>query len=296
MLLGGLIFTNVKLKKNTETIRVTASELDSSEALREELENEYQQAINDLESIRAEKLGVDSLLNEREKELIAKKNQIAQLIKSGKNDKASLEKARAMIKDLNKERIIFQAKIDSLTTLNEHLNIENIALATERDELTETITQVESIKEEVEKENMKLKLTVDKAKILTTSNINVTPIRTRNDKEREVKRAKQADALKLCFDLLANRVAPEGNVELTIRMINPNGETIQIEELGSGRFIEATTGNYVPYTYIIKPTYHNKTKTVCSIWNQSYDFGSGKYSVEVYQEGLLIGQESFELR
>ncbi|HZH67674.1 MAG TPA: hypothetical protein VFD65_00610, partial [Chitinophagales bacterium] len=101
MLLGGLIFTNVKLKKNTETIRVTASELDSSEALREELENEYQQAINDLESIRAEKLGVDSLLNEREKELIAKKNQIAQLIKSGKNDKASLEKARAMIKDLN---------------------------------------------------------------------------------------------------------------------------------------------------------------------------------------------------
>src|SRR5690554_2837756 len=149
MLLGGLIFTNVKLKKNTETIRVTASELDSSEALREELENEYQQAINDLESIRAEKLGVDSLLNESEKELIAKKNQIAQLIKSGKNDKASLEKARAMIKDLNKERIIFQAKIDSLTTLNEHLNIENIALATERDELTETITQVESIKEEV---------------------------------------------------------------------------------------------------------------------------------------------------
>lgn len=296
MLLGGLIFTNVKLKKNTEIIRVTASELDSSETLREELENEYQQAINDLENIRAEKMGVDSLLNERQKELIAKKSQIAELIRTGQNNKADLDKARAMIKEFNRERLVFQAKIDSLSTLNEHLNIENVALASERDELTETITQVESKKEEVEKENTKLKSTVDKAKILSTSNISVTPIKTKSNKEREVKRAKQADALKLCFDLLANRVASDGDVELTVRMINPNGETIQIDELGSGKFTEATTGNYVPYTYVIKPSYHNKTKTVCSIWNQTYDFASGNYSVEVYQQGLLIGQESFSLK
>lgn len=296
LLLGGLVFTNVKLKKSTETIRVTATELSSSEKLREELENEYQQALNDLDELRAENAGIEGLLTEREKELNAKKTQIEQLLKTGKSNQADLAKARAMIQELNKEREMFIAKIDSLNTLNEQLNIEKVQLTTERDELEETVSVVTSEKENVEKENTQLKSTVDKAKILSISNIHVSPIKTKNDKEREVKKAKQADALKVCFDLLANRVAPEGETEIAIRIISPKGETIQTDELGSGKLIEATTGNSVPYTYTIRPTYHNKTKTVCSIWSQSHDFSSGKYSVEVYQQGLLIGQEHFDLK
>ncbi len=296
LLLGGLVFTNVKLKKSTETIRVTSTELSASEKLREELENEYQEALNDLENIRIEKLGIDSLLNEREKELLTKKNQIAELIKSGQTNKADLEKARAMIKELNRERIIFQSKIDSLVSINEQLNIEKVALTAERDELTEKITHVQTEKEQVEEENVALKSTVDKAKILSTSSIQIIPVKSKKDKDREVKKIKQADALKICFDLLANRVAPEGETELSIRIINPNGETIQINELGSGRLTEATTGNQIPFTYVIRPTYQNKTKTVCSIWNQAYNFAAGRYSVEIYQQGLLIGQESFDFK
>lgn len=297
LLLGGLVFTNIKLKKSTETIRVTSSELTNSESLRAELEKEYQQALDDLELIRSEKSGVDSLLTERERDLEMKKKQISELIKSGQTNKADLEKARSMIKQLNEERLSFQAKIDSLTTLNEQLNIENVALITERDQLNETVNTVKNEKAKVDDENTKLKSTVDKAKILTTTNIKVTPIKSgKKDKEVEVKKAKDAQSLKICFDLLTNRVAPAGETEMAIRIIGPGGETIQIDALGSGNLTDATTGNSIPYTYLIRPDYRNEAKTVCSIWNQSYNFSAGNYSVEIYQKGLLIGQGSFSLR
>ena len=297
LLLGGLVFTNLKLKKSKETILVTSGELDNSERLRNDLEKEYQKALDDLDLIRQEKTGLDSVLTERERELEMKKKQIAELIKSGQTNKADLEKARAMIKQLSQERTDFQARIDSLTTLNEQLNLDNQNLTNERNTLVETVNTVRGEKAKTDDENSKLKNTVDKAKILTTTNIKVTPIKSgRKDKEVEVKKAKDAQSLKICFDLLVNRVAPAGETEMAIRIIAPNGSTVQIDALGSGNLTEYTTGNSIPYTYLIRPDYQNEAKTVCSIWNQTFNFTPGNYSVEIYQKGWLIGQGSFSLK
>ncbi len=46
----------------------------------------------------------------------------------------------------------------------------------------------------------------------------------------------------------------------------------------------------------ISPDYQNETKTVCSYWAQTFKFASGKYSVEVYEKGFLIGQSSFVMK
>ncbi|HUH74114.1 MAG TPA: hypothetical protein VLZ75_06860 [Chitinophagales bacterium] len=297
LLLGGLVFTNIKLKKSTETIRVTSTELNNSESLRVDLEKEYQQALDDLETIRVENTGMDSLLTERGRDLEMKKKQIADLIKSGQTNKGDLDKARTLIKQLQQERVNFQSKIDSLTTLNQQLNIENVALVTQRDSLTQTVTNVRGEKDKLDNENSKLKSSVNKAKILTTNNIKITPIKSgRKDKEVEVKRAKDAESLKICFDLLVNRIAPTGETEMAIRIIGPDGATIQIDALGSGNLTDNTTGNSIPYTYLIRPDYQNEAKTVCSIWNQSFNFTSGNYSAEIYQSGLLIGQGNFSLK
>ena len=297
LLLGGLVFTNIKLKKSTETIRVTSSELADVNNLKAELEVEYQKAKADLESAKNEKLDIEAILSEREGELEAKKKQIAELIRTGQHNKADLEKARELIKQLNAERIAFQAKIDSLTVLNEELNLANENLTTERDELTETVANVTAEKNSLDQENTSLKAKVNKAEILTTVNIKVSPIKYKgNGKEVEVKKSKSVESLKICFDLLVNRIAPVGKTEMNIRVIGPDGVTIQMGALGSGELTDATTGNSIPYTYTIQPDYQNEAKTVCSIWKQDNAFASGKYSAEIYQKGFLIGQESFELK
>ncbi|MCO5248071.1 MAG: hypothetical protein M9887_03865 [Chitinophagales bacterium] len=297
LLLGGLVFTNLKLKKSTETIRVTTTELTDVNNLKAELEVEYQKAMADLETAKSEKLDIEGLLSERESELEAKKKQIADLLKSGQTNQADLNKARELIKQLNAERLAFQAKIDSLTVLNEELNQVNVNLTSERDELTETVANVTAEKESLNQENTNLKSKVNKAEILTITNIKVTPIKYKsNGKEVEVKKSKTVESLKICFDMLVNRIAPAGKTEMNVRVIGPDGVTIQMGALGSGELTDATTGNSIPYTYTIQPDYQNEEKTVCSIWKQDNDFAPGRYSAEVYQKGLLIGQENFELK
>lgn len=297
LLLGGLVFTNLKLKKSKETIVVTNSEKDKVEEALNNLDKEYQKALDDLEMYKDENAGLDSVLSNRERELLEKKNTIAKLIQSGKTNQADLDKAKEMIKQFNAERLVFQQKIDSLLSVSQALSSENETLVIEKNDLSTKLESEKTEKGKVLDENSKLKSTVDKATILTTSNIRITPIREgKKGKEVEVSKAKDTETIKVCFDLGLNRVAPSGETEIAIRLIGANGVTIQIDALGSGSLKDATTGNEIPYTYKIRPDYQNESKTVCSLWKQDFKFTPGKYSVEVYQKGYLIGQGTFSLK
>lgn len=297
LLLGGLIFTSLKLKKQTETIVVTENQRDEASALRSELEVKYNAALSDIENFKVETAGLDSILNLKEVELAAKKAKIETLLVQSATDKSALGKAQALIKELEKEKIAFRNTIDSLIQANSELYSINENL---NNELTLTKEEKEKIsieKQELEEEKAKMLEKIDKASILSVADINATPIKiSKKNKEEEVKKIKEAEKLKICFDILQNKIAPKGPTELLVRIIGPDGSTIQIQNLGSGSFIENTTGNSIPYTYSISPSYDGENKTVCSYWKQNYSFSTGNYSVEIYQKGLLIGQGSFSFK
>ena len=293
LLVGGLVFTSLKLKKSTETIIVTEKERDDVKSLKAELDQKYAAALQDIENFKAENAGLDSLLNVKEQELQAKKAKIEALlvqVANNKKDKEALAQAQMLIAEMENDKVTLQRTVDSLTTVAQQLTQDKANLTTQ---LTTTTQE----KEDLNNQNEEMKDKIDKASILSTDNILATPIRTtKKGKEEEVKKAKDAQKLKLCFDMLQNKIAPKGPTEIAVRIISPDGSTIQIESLGSGTFTEATTGNTVPYTYTISPDFDNDTKQVCSYWNQNYNFGSGKYSIEVYQKGFLIGQSSFTMK
>jgi hypothetical protein len=297
LLIGGLVYTNIVLKKSKETIVVTSKQRDDVQSLKAELDKKYSESLQEIESYRAENAGLDSLLTVKEQELTAKKQKIDALLsqvsslKSGDASKAKLlADAQALIRQMEDDKMRLQTSIDSLVAENKHLY-------QERDSVTGELTNTLQKKQQVDEENQKMKDRIDKASILSTANIQCTPIRmTRKGKEDEVKKAKDAEKLRVCFDLLQNKIAPAGETEIAVRIISPDGTTIQLQNLGSGTFKEATTGNDIPFTYNITPDYQNETKTVCSYWAQTFKFAPGKYSVEVYEKGFLIGQSSFMMK
>lgn len=297
LLIGGLVYTNLRLKKSKETIVVTEKQLDDVTALKDELDKKYTESMQEIENYRAENAGLDSLLNVKEQELSSKKAKINALLsevsqlKSGDANKAKLlAEAQALIKQMEDDKVKMQSSIDSLLAVNQQLSLERDSIT---GELNTTIQQ----KQVADEENQKMKDRIDKASILSTSNMECTPIRiTKKGKEDEVSKAKDAEKLRVCFDLLQNKIAPSGKTDLAVRIISPDGSTIQMASLGSGTLNEATTGNEIPYTYNISPDYQNDTKTVCSYWAQTFKFASGKYSVEVYQNGFLIGQSTFTMK
>ncbi|HPA36383.1 MAG TPA: hypothetical protein PLA16_08445 [Chitinophagales bacterium] len=297
LLIGGLVYTNVKLKKSKETIVVTEKQRDDVTALKAELDKKYGESLQEIESYRAENAGLDSLLSVRTQELTAKKAKIDALLSQistlQSNDAAKsklLAEAQALIKQMDEDKARLQTSIDSLMTVNKQLY-------QERDSVTGELVNTLAKKQEIEDENKKMKDRIDKASILSTANIQATPIRmTKKGKEDEVSKAKDAEKLRVCFDLLQNKIAPSGQTELAVRIVSPDGTTIQMSSLGSGTLQDATTGNDIPFTYTISPDYQNETKTVCSYWAQTFKFSPGKYSVEVYEKGFLIGQSSFMMK
>ena len=297
LLIGGLVYTNLKLKKSKETIVVTEKQRDDVTTLKQELDKKYAESLQEIESYRAENAGLDSLLTVKEQELSAKKAKIDALLgqistlKSGDATKSKLlADAQALIAQMESDKAHLQASIDSLVTVNK-------ALYQERDSLGNELTTTTQRKQELDEENQKMKDRIDKASILSTANIQSTPIRiTKKGKEDEVSKAKDAEKLRVCFDLLQNKIAPSGQTAIEVRIISPDGTTIQMQNLGSGTFKEATTGNEIPFTYSISPDYQNKSKTICSYWAQTFKFAPGKYSVEIYEKGFLIGQSSFLMK
>ena len=297
LLIGGLVYTNVKLKKSKETIVVTEKQRDDVSSLKAELDKKYTESLQEIESYRAENAGLDSLLTVKEQELTAKKAKIDALLgqistlKAGDATKSKLlADVQLMIAQMESDKVRLQASIDSLVTINK-------ALYQERDSITGELTTTIQRKQQLDEENQKMKDRIDKASILSTANIQSTPIRmTRKGKEDEVSKAKDAEKLRICFDLIQNKIAPAGQTEIAVRIISPDGTTIQLQNLGSGTFKEATTGNEIPFTYNISPDYQNDTKTVCSYWAQTFKFAAGKYSVEIYEKGFLIGQSSFMMK
>ena len=297
LLIGGLVYTNIRLKKSKETIVVTEKQRDDVSALKAELDKKYTESMQEIESYRADNAELDSLLTVKEQELSSKRAKIDALLsevsklKAGDASKAKLlAEAQAMMKQMDDDKVRLQTSIDSLLAVNK-------ILYQERDSITGELSNTLQKKQQVDEENKKMKDRIDKASILSTANIQCSPIRmTRKGKEDEVSKAKDAEKLRICFDLLQNKIAPNGETEISVRIISPDGSTIQMQSLGSGTFKEATTGNEIPFTYNISPDYQNETKTVCSYWAQTFKFAAGKYSVEVYEKGFLIGQSSFMMK
>ena len=295
-LIGGLIFTNVKLRKSKTDIETVSGERDNKEKLLKDLQVEYDRTSTDLVNAMTENISLDSIIQVKQRELDEKKNYIAQIISQSNGSKSELAKARKMIDELTAERVKFQAQIDSLVAANKQLEYEKIVLTDEKTSLSASLTEEKQIRSQVEADNVAKQAKIDKASILSAVNVKMTGISI-NKKGNEVEetKSKNVDKIKLCFDLLENKIAPNGEVDIAVRLIGPGGVTISNQALGSGS-ITKENGEDVQYTYKMRPSYDNVTKKVCSLWDDGGAISAGSYSVEVYQKGILIGQGTMTLK
>ena len=62
------------------------------------------------------------------------------------------------------------------------------------------------------------------------------------------KSAKNVDYVQVCLDTYENEVAEMGSETFFIRVVNPVGETMAIENLGSGVLEKSVSGDKVRYT------------------------------------------------
>lgn len=307
LLLGIIGFLLINNSQKSKQLDQQTVELDDAEKLQMDLEKQYYDALSELEQQRGTNEQLNAMIESQKEELKQQKDQISQLIRT----KGDLDQARSQMKQLRVQVDGYLAELENLKAQNEELTSRNSELTEvntqlgseiqrermEKEDLASAKAALTSEKERLESNNMNLTRKVTRASMVPVSSIEVTGVQVKESgKERKKKRASSVDRLKICFSALENKVTDAGYERFYIRVISPLGETIAVDDKGSGTFISGESNEQLRYTQIQEIEYSNAKAATCLNWDGDGDFAPGDYKIEIYNKGYLAGQGTFKLK
>ncbi len=283
ILLGtnGLLLWQFFDKKNSldlanQTIVTTTAEKDA-------LQMQLNRFKVDYEKIKSDNASLQNELSEKDEEIKAKVLEIQKLIQLG--GPAQIARAKAELAKLKEMNEVYVAHIDSLNVINAQLQQENQSLST-------NLSKEMSKNENLSAENSRLYSKVSAGSVLKTFNIVTEGLRYRsNGKEVVTNKAKQVQKIRTNFTLGENPVIDNGPLDIYVRVLGPDGAVMSAEK-------ESFKINGQDMSYTMKETvqYNNKDTPVEIMWAKGSEFVKGKYNVEIYQSGVLIGKSMIELK
>lgn len=296
--IGYLSYKNIDTNRQLE---LTVEELDESKKLREELDAQYSQALADLDAQKTTNQELNAVIDQQKAELEQQKNKINEMLKN----KGKLDKARVEIDNLKSQVSQYLAQIDKLKAENEALAGENAQLNDEKSRLAADLEsksaenqELNSAKAQLVSEKEELSGKVNIASVIKMKSVTVTGEKVKGSgKVKEENSAKSVDRIKVCFNTLDNSVVKAGAEKFYVRIINPLGETLAVEDMGSGMLTDKKTGDEVRYTLMDELDYNNEEAQSCVLWAPTNtSFSKGEYKVEVYNKGYLAGTGKMTLK
>lgn len=276
LLLGSLAgnFYLYKARDNKEMV-INDKEvvIDSLVEARVSIESELEATRLELESYRGKSAELDSLLNDANRKLTEKENQIKRLVKDRKSaDKliAELKKEREELAKLREE---YENRIDDLVAENENLkNTVNVVTIT-RDSALGKLTEAGALRVEY--------VTVKTYKVRGSG------------KQVETGLARRAEKMEVCFAIMDNKFAQAGTHEVHWRVLQPNGGVLGEK----GKFMVKDQGIESGYTAMETFEYDKNRKDIClNFMDEKYKFEKGTYVVELFVDGVLHTSGFYELK
>lgn len=283
ILLGtnGLLLWQFFDKKNhldqaNQTIVTTTAEKDA-------LQLQLNQFKVEFEKLKTDNSTLQTQLTEKDEQIKAKVAEIQKLILLG--GPAQIARAKAELAKLKEMNDVFTVQIDSLNKSNQKLLSEN-------QDLNSTLTQEKSKNENLSAENNRLSSKVVAGSVLKAINVSTEGYRFKsNGSEVVTNKAKQVQKVKTRFTLSENHVIDNGSVDIYLRVLGPDGAVMSANT-------ETFKGNSQDLTYTVKQTidYNNSDTPVDVAWAKGSQFVKGKYNVEIYHAGNLIGKSLIDLK
>lgn len=280
---GFLVYSKTN---STETIQHKDTEIAKVSAEKMDIQYSFDASLARLDSMSTVNTGLEGKLTEKNDEITKVKAEIRSILNKKNATTAELTRAKTLIASLNDKISSLEMDIAQLKEDNQILNNDNVVLKQEKEVLNQNLTTTTEIKENLEK-------TVDVASTLNASNINITPINVKKSgKEKVSTTAKRVDKFVVSFDV-NNRIIQPGLVDVYVVVIGPDGKAINTS---SETF---RTRDEVDMAYTTKMPVDLETakkKNVEFAFAPGSDFQQGNYTVQIYQNGFLIGQQTRELK
>ena len=275
---GLLLWQFFSKKTQVETLTEETVTLTTS---RDSVVREYKGIKAELDVIQIQKADLQNKLTLNEAELQAQAEKIEKLIKA----EANVNAIKAEIATLKNLKSQYETKITELEQANQILKSKN-------QELDVNLTEVKSKNENLSQENVKLANKVAIGSILKADAVTAMGVRFKSSgKEVIVKKAKDAEKIKICFTILENVITEKGKKAVYVRVLGPDNSILSAS---------AETFNYngqpIPYTTTEDFNYDNKKQDLCMYWPKGSAYSKGNYTVEIYVDGSQIGTSTFELK
>ena len=298
-----------KSQLDTE-VAIKTEEILETERLQVELEKQYYEALSELESMKTGNEELNDLIDTQKGQLGEQRNKIKQMIGSGKRTKLQFEQARQQITDLKgqldsyvidvnnlkEENLALVAQNSQLASSNQNLSSELTSSKTVNQSLIQTQESLQSEKKGLETANSELSKVVTRASVIKVIDVSASAWKVRKSgKPASTKSASKTDRLKVCFTTTSNSVASAGVEPFFVRVISPLGETIAVENMGSG-IMKTNDNQEIRYTQSKELPYENAPEVGCFLWEPGTNFSPGKYGIEVYNKGYLAGNGEFVLK
>ena len=178
--------------------------------------------------------------------------------------------------------------------LNENavLKLENSQLATSLDSTQVQLNTQLVTNANLNEANVNLSKSVDVAKKLSIDRLEASGvIQKRSGRLVPTTRASRVDNLKICYVVPSNPLTKPGEMRYYVQVIDPS-----LNVIGSNTAVqfEETVLNY---SYVTTFTYANLSLDVCDfVTSQEIDFEKGVYTVNVFEQSVMVSTSTFSLK
>ena len=284
---GALLIINKN--KAGETIQHQQTQIATVTDQKSEIQKSFDASLARLDSMTTLNTGLQGKLSDKNKEIAATKNEIRSILNKKNATAAELAKARTLIASLNDKITVMEEQVAKLTQDNQALTQDKVVLTQDKEKLTQDLTTTTLTKDSLAKK-------VDVASTLNASNIAIIPVDVKNNgKEKITSKAKRVNKLVISFDV-NNRIAQPGTTDVFVCVIGPDGKPVSLQSLNSGTFTTREEGDK-PFTAKLPVDIETaKKKSVQFAFTPENNFQQGVYTIQIYQNGFLIGEGTRELK
>ena len=259
-------------------------------SMRDSLQKAYSEKVSSLDlRLDSTRSATDSLqiqLTQRVDEINRLKSQISSVLKNPNSSAAQLKEARQMMSEL-------EERVEELHDQNEAMESEKKDLTVKLEQITGEAGKMEQNIRRLDEENKDLREKIKAASVFMVSAIHFTAIDLRNDKEQETVQSKKADKFVTSF-ILQNNINSLTNAEVYVVITEPDGHVLQNSTWNSGTFDTKSEGKKT-FTRRVKFDYE-KGEQKQVIFSLDWDnFQKGKYTLQLWYMGVLIGQSEKDL-
>lgn len=285
---AGVLYWQLQ-KTKQENVQLTEEKID----LEEEIQNLNQRI-----------LSIQEELERKDVALAEKTQQVEKLAKE-------LEQARARIRKYEEQGRISAKQAEEMRYKTEQmayyiqkyqerikqLEEENAELRAKTSELERKVEEKETQTRQIQQEKEQLELKVRAASYLKAIDFKYALVRENNKEEWDTEfRARRLHKLKICFTVLENEVAEPGQRTAYVVISDPTGKVLTNFSASSGYFTVMDTEQ--PFSAKAVFTYNRTRQEVCATYERpaEQELSKGTYRVEVFCEGIAIGQGQFQVK